>query len=108
MGVALMKKSTVGVVGAITVLMAAFGTGVARADDPHQRPLRILRPDLASAKLALRGRRLSRPLVHERHAATGAKSLVATVLGRALRTDERGRHHSTLSSTSSGEEDSIR
>ena len=30
------------------------------------------------------------------------------VLGRALRTDERARHHSTLSSTSSGEDDSIR
>jgi hypothetical protein len=28
-----MKKSTVGVVGAITVLMAAFGTGIAGADD---------------------------------------------------------------------------
>jgi hypothetical protein len=69
-----------------------LGLGLmARAGDAHQRPLGVLRLDLARARVAL-GHRLvgARPRrVDQRHPARRAEGLVEPVGGRAPRADER-------------------
>ena len=72
-------------------------------------PLRVLGLDLARALLALATARLApAPPRTSGIPQLRAEALVAAVLGLRTRADERGGHHSTLSSTSSGAVDSIR